>query len=292
MELQELKGFLAVAKLGSFSKAARATLRTQPAVSLQVGSLEEELGVKLFERLKGKTVLTPEGEMLLGLATPLVEQFDEIGERFLELRGESKGSVTIATHNSVMRYILPEVVRKFRKEFPETNLSLLNRSRAEILQMVEEREVDFGISSLSKVPAHIEYEPLKAFKRVLVAPGDHVLTKKKSLSLADIAECPLILPPEGSNTRKAVETAFLDQGLSFQIAMEMAGRDSVKEYVKMGMGISILNEYYLPENERKGLLVKDVSRFFGKAERGVLSLKKRERSLWVGRFLEMLQYLV
>lgn len=288
MELQQLKGFLAVAKLGSFSKAALATHRTQPAVSLQVGSLEEELGTALFERLRDKTILTPEGELLRSLASPLIEEFDRIEDKFKELRGEFKGSISIATHNSVMLYLLPEAIERFRSEFPAADLSLLNRACPDIIKLVEEREVDLGITSMTRVPAHLEYKRLEAFKRVLITPKNHPLTKKRNLTLSDIASFPLILPPHGSNTRKAVESAFQDADLNLQIAMEIAGRDSVKEYVKMGLGISILNEYYMPSSSRRSLALRDVSRFFGKAERGVVTLKNRRQSQWVRRFLEML----
>src|SRR5690606_6158654 len=138
--------------------------------------------------------------------------------------------VTLATHNSVTRYLLPEVIEKFHKQFPKTKVFLFNRSREEILQLVENREVDFGITSLTRIPTDVEYTRLTTFKRVLITRRDHPLATKRSLTLRDIAEYPLILPPEGSNTRQNVEQALLREGIPYQIVMEIAGRDSVREY--------------------------------------------------------------
>ncbi len=148
MELQELKGFIAVARNKSFSKAAVKTFRTQPAISLQVQSLENELGVKLFDRISPrKLVLTSEGKKLLELASPIIDDYEALKTRFNEEVGkEQKGSIRIATHTSVMSFILPDIIKKFKAKYPECKISIINRGRKEILDMLSSGEIDLGMN--------------------------------------------------------------------------------------------------------------------------------------------------
>ena len=287
MELQELKGFIAVARSKSFSKAAEKTFRTQPAISLQVQSLENELGVKLFDRISPrKLVLTPEGEKLLALASPIIDDYETLKMRFNEEIGsEEKGSIRIATHTSVMSFILPDIIKKFKAKYPECRISIVNRGRKEILELLSSGEIDLGITSLESVPRNIDYHPFATYKRVLISSKKHPLAKKKTITLKDISENPLILSPEGSNTRSIIDKVFAENGLEYSVALEVIGRMAVKAYVEMGMGASISNEFYLTKEDYKKFFVKDVSKYFGKAERGILTRKNSYQSKTLKDFL-------
>jgi LysR family transcriptional regulator, cys regulon transcriptional activator len=290
MELQELKGFIAVARHGSFSKAAVKTFRTQPAISLQVQSLEAALGVKLFDRISPrKVVLTEDGKTLLDLASPLIDDFESLENKFKDARGlDRKTSLKIATHLSAMVYILPKAIKAFKKEHPECGFTILNRSRQEIISMLAGGEVDMGITSLKTVPANIVYKPFVKFSRVLIAAKSHPLSKKSSISIKDISEYPLLLPPKGSNTRRVVEDVFEEHGLTYDLAMEVTGRLAIKTYVEMGLGISIVNEFYVAGEAKKSLFVKDVSSYFGYAERGILTRKGGYLSPQTIEFMDLL----
>lgn len=275
MEIQQLKGFLSVARYGGFSQAAEKTFRTQPAVSLQIQSLEKELGVKLFDRLgPRKITLTPEGKILFGLASPLLEDVSSLTARFNEARGETrKGMVRIATHGSVMVYLLPKVIKSFKKKFPECGLSIINRGRKDIVSLLNEGEVDIGLTSLQAVPKTLDYKVFARFNRILIAAKNHPLAKKPVIRLEDIASYPLLIPPKGTNTRTIIDRVFEDKGLKYTAAMEITGREAAKTYVEMNLGISVINEYYLTKEDRKSLFVKDASHYFGQAERGILTRK-------------------
>lgn len=275
MEIQQLKGFLSVARYGGFSQAAEKTFRTQPAVSLQIQSLEKELGVKLFDRLgPRKITLTPEGKILFGLASPLLEDISSLTARFNEARGETrKGMVRIATHGSVMVCLLPEVIKSFKKKFPECGLSIINRGRKDIVSLLNEGEVDIGLTSLQAVPKTLDYKVFARFNRILIAAKNHPLAKKPVIRLEDIASYPLLIPPKGTNTRTIIDRVFEDKGLKYTAAMEITGREAAKTYVEMNLGISVINEYYLTKEDRKSLFVKDASHYFGQAERGILTRK-------------------
>jgi len=277
MELQELKGFIAVARNGSFSTAAEKTFRTQPAISLQIQSLENELGVKLFDRISPRKLeLTEEGRKLLELASPVMDNYEALKPRFNEEIGKKlKGSIRIATHTSVMSFILPGVIKKFKKKYPECELSIINRGRKEILAMLSNGEIDLGITSLKSIPKNIDYRSFAEYKRVLICSKKHPLSQKKTITLKDLSEYPLILSPKGSNTRAIVDSVFEKNGLEYTVALEIIGRMAVKTYVEMGMGASIFNDFYLTKEDSKKFFIKDVSQYFGHAERGVLTRKDK-----------------
>ena len=289
--LQQLKGFVTVARLLSFSKAARRTYVSQPAISLQIKALEEQLGAPLFERSGGSKIrLTEKGEMLRDIAEPLVHELQSLKKRFNEMQeAEVKGPLRIATHSSVMMYLLPDVIKEFKERFPACVLSVLNRGRQDIVSMLENDEVDIGITSLTDIPKAINYEVFARFKRLLIAPKRHPLSIKARISLQDIAGTPLLLPPKGSNTRAVVDRAFAGQGLSYSLAMETTGKHATKAYVEMGLGISIMNEFYATKDDRKTLFICDVSKFFGYADRGILTREKGYLSRAAEIFKEILR---
>ena len=287
MELQELKGFVAVALNKSFSKAAEKTRRSQPAISLQVQSLEKELGVKLFDRISPRKLeITEEGKTLLELASPLVDDFDSLRLKFKEKTGSAKkGSVRIATHTSVMVYILPDSIKRFKKKYPDCDLSIVNRGRQDIINMLSNGEVDLGIASLKQVPANIDYKPFANYDRVLIAAKGHPLSKKKTISLEDISGYPLLVPPQGSNTRRILDRVFAEHELEYKIAMEATGRLAIKAYVEMNLGISIINEFYLSKEDKQKFFIKNVSNYFGTAERGLLIRKNKYQSKALKEFM-------
>jgi len=290
MEIQQLKGFLAVAKCGSFSQAAKKTCRTQPAISLQIKALEGDLETRLFDRLTPKKViLTDEGKALVKLASPLVENYESLQDRFNEARGKiQKGTVRIATHTSVMVHLLPEAIKRFKKQFPQCEISIVNRNRPDILTMLNNGDVDIGITSLATVPSGIEYQVFSHFERVLIASKNHPLSKKTKISLEEIASYPLILPPVGSNTRSIIDSVFKQRNLTYKIAMEITGKEAVKRYVKMGLGVAIINGFYLSKEDSRDLFNLNMGKYFGEAKRGILTKKTKYLPPYTKEFINFL----
>jgi len=287
MEIQQLRGFLAVAKCKSFSQAAKKTFRTQPAISLQIKALEDELGVMLLDRLgTQKIALTNEGKILFELASPIIDDLGSLQSRFNEIRGATqKGKVTIATHSSVMVHILPDIIRHFKKKYPKCDLSIVNRDRNGILTMLDNGDVDIGITSLTNIPDTIDYKVFARFKRILIAAKGHPISKKSLITPEDLVTYPMLLPPKGSNTRAVIDRVFEQSGLKYTIAMEITGKTAIKTYVEMNLGIAIINGYYLSGQDKKKLFVKNVENCFGEAERGVLTRKNKYLSVHAKEFI-------
>ncbi len=300
MDSQILQTFLDVEERGNFSKAAKieGRLRTQSAVSHQIARLEEELGLdikngeRLFDRRKGQEpTLTRQGEILKKLAEPLMKELLTLKERFEEEMNQGV-RVRIATHTSVMTHVLPDVIKRFKKKHQDCRISIVNRSRGDILSMLRAGDVDIGITSFADMQAQlsddIKCEKFKEFERLLIGPKGHPLSKKKKISLEDIAKYPLLLPPEGSSMRQAVDRIFKDRGLTYSLAMEATGKLVTKVYVELKLGVSIVNEFYVSENDPK-IFALNVSRIFGRTERAILTRKNRPQSETVKEFIRLLK---
>lgn len=291
MEIQQLIGFIAVAQQGSFSRAAQKTFRSQPAISLQIKALEDELKTRLFDRFgPHKVILTDDGKLLYDLVEPVVGNILQLGERFNEARNQLDSfQVKIASHNSAIMYLLPQVVSDFTKQYPNARLSIVNRGREGILAMVKNDEVQIGITTIRNIPVWADYEVLGRYRRLLVCRKDHPLKRIKKITLQDISKYPLILPPIGSMTREAIDRAFNEKGISYELALEVLGREGVKNFIEIGIGISILSEYYLTSENRRNLIVKDVSEDFGYGESGIVVRKSRHLNRAANLFIELVR---
>lgn len=289
MDIQALKGFVAVATEKGFSRAARKTYRTQSAVSLQIKALEEEFGARLFDRIGRKTELTQDGVILFDLASPLTRDFEALQKNFNERRGDqNNGEIRIATHEPVIAHLLPAPIKAFKKQYPDVKITVLRKDKNEVLASVLSGDVDLGISSLKKTPPSISYQVIGRYNRVLVAPRDCPLAGKKNISLKDIARYPLLLPPKDTSTGKIVDQAFGEKRIDYKLALEVSGRQAIKTYIEMGFGISILNESVISEEDRKKFFVADVSKYFGRSERGIIRRKTSATSKLVAAFIKTL----
>jgi DNA-binding transcriptional LysR family regulator len=291
MEIQQLLGFIAVAQNGSFSKAAQRTHRTQPAVSLQIRSLEEEFNTRLFNRLGQQEVtLTEDGALLLVLIEPIVSDIKQLNERFNEARNKlDYFNVVLASHNSIIQHLPPDIVKSFNVKYPKTKLSIVSRSRDGIISMVKNDEAQIGITSIEKPPVWAEYEVLGQFRRVLICSKRHPLKSAKKVTPEEIADYPLIIPPNSSDIRTAIDRVFNEKGISYGSILEVTGREAVKDLVMTGIGLSILSEYYLSNENRRRLSIKDVSMYFGYSEVGFLVRRGRHINHAARYFMELVR---
>ena len=284
--LQQLRGFCAVVETRSVSKAASRLSLTQPTVSLQVQSLERDLGAALFERRGPKIELTFDGELLYDLARPLVEGLTALDQEFDARRNNlERGKLAIAAGESTIHYVLPRAVQQFSSRHPGVALTLNNVTGKQGLQLLRERLVDFCVGPMLDTPADIAFEPVVAFDPVLIAAPGHPLARLKKVSLRDISRYPLILPPRHLSTWRQVEMVFLKHRLPYEVRLEMGGWEVIKRYVELGMGISIVMSVCLTGKEK--LEVIPVSRYFPQRVYGIVSLNKRTLSPQALEFIAM-----
>src|SRR5215471_7768958 len=237
--LQQLRGFCAVVEMHSVSKAASQLRLTQPTVSLQVQALDRELRAQLFERRGPKIEVTPEGELLYDLARPLVRGLSELERDFESRRNNvEQGRLAIAAGESTIQYVLPSTVQKFAASHPGISLALNNVTGVDGLQQLRDRRVDFCVGPLLDVPPDLEFEPIVSFDPVLITALRHPLANRRQVTLRQISQYPLIMPPRHLSTWRQVEMVFLRHELRYEVRLEMGGWEVIKRYVELGLGIS------------------------------------------------------
>ena len=287
MELQSLRGFYWAGVHRSFSKAGKVLHIGQSAVSHQVKALEHELQAKLYEREGRGIHLTPMGKILMAYVDMILQTLDNIETHFAELAGIPEGTVTVAAYRGIMQYKLPQIVQAFKKHNPEIRLVILNRPLdTQILDMVSRGDVDFGITSSWNDFSDLSFFEVWSYDMFLCVPANHRLAGRLQVGLKEIVREPLILYEQENSIRKRIESVFKEHNLSYSSAIETGGAMVIREYVKIGQGISILSGLAIEATEDPSLSYISVTEHFGKLGYGVVLKKRKYLSLPVRKFLQ------
>ena len=288
--LKPLRAFCQTVRLGSVSRASEALYVSQPAITLQLQALERELGVGLFERSGRRLTPTREGQLLYELAQPLVESLDGLGSSFREkVRGLDAGELNIAANSSTILYLLPKIVEHFRSQHPEVRLTLHNAVSADGTDLLRSDAVDLAVGSMLDVPQDLSYEPVYRFEPLLIAPPEHPLIKQRTLKLEDLSPYGLILPPKRLVTYRLVDLVFQQNRVPYTVALEVGGWEVIKQYVAMGMGISIITSICLTDADRDRLAARSLSQWFPARSYGVVVRKGKYLSPQARAFIELIQ---
>lgn len=285
--LKQMRAFCEVVRTGSITLAAQKMFLSQPSVTLQIQAMERELGVTVFERRGPVLKLTPDGEALYALAKPLVEGIDSLEENFAAQHGKlDSGELNICAGESTILYILPEAVRRFVAAHPRIQLKIHNETGRDGLKMLRADEVDLVVGSMMDVPDDITYQPVVTYDPALIVPLDHPLAGKTKVTLEEISQYGMILPPRHLSTWRMVKYVFQQHNLTFSVTLEAGGWEVIKKYVELGMGISIVTDICLTGNEK--LVRIPLNQFFPQRGYGLVLRKGRFLSPQARRFVEIL----
>ncbi len=286
--LHNLRSFCLAAQYGSISKAAELTSLSQPTVSLQIQSLEQEFQTALFHRRGPKIRLTSDGQALYDLARPLVEGIDALPSALSASRqGLASSRLDIAAGEATILYILPEIIREFAHGHPTVEFRLHNVRGGEGLKLLRNDAVDFAVGSLIGVPDDIAYDPAFSFDPMLITPPGHPLTRLSRVTLKNVSEHPLILPPQHLTTWRVVDYAFRKYHLTHRVVLESGGWEVIKRYVELGLGISIVTGICLTGKE--SLAAIPFGRYFPKRTYGIVLRKGRLLSPQASQFIELIK---
>lgn len=239
--LRQLQAFCAVARLGSFTKAAAALHTTQPALSVQIGQLEDSLGLRLFDRTTRAVGITRVGQDLLPRAERTLAELSELVASATGLGTKSSGRVLVAALPSVASSFMPEAIAGFQRQFPGVSVVLRDALGASINDVVNSGEVDFGISGPPPADAHLQFTPLGSDEMVAVSLGRIASAAKgKRISIDDLEKHSLILMSRESTVRRIVEEAFAASGRLAAPVHEPAFMATAIAMVRAGLGVAIL----------------------------------------------------
>jgi DNA-binding transcriptional LysR family regulator len=253
MDFENLRTFLEVSRLRSFSRAAQKLLRTQPAVSAQIRSLEQEVGARLFDRDGGKVTFTAAGRLFEPFAEHCVERQRHILLAIAEQERSPRGELAISANEATHLYILPQVFAQFRRQYPRVLLTVVRAERLRTLESVANREVDFGVVSLPVRDPRLMVEPIHRDELVLVAPKGHPLEGRRSVRLQEAAKFPMLLPTHGRR-REQLDELFRVNEVTPRVAMEVESSEMLKRYVSVGLGLGFLPRTNVAEEERSSAL--------------------------------------
>ncbi|MHA6205868.1 LysR family transcriptional regulator [Dyella soli] len=287
---KQIRAFVYTVKLGTLTRAAEALFLSQPTVSLQLQALERELGVNLLERRRRRINLTDAGEALYELARPLVEGWENLDRDFqTRVKGLQGGRLTIAAGSSTIQYLLPDIVRRYRERFPQVQLQLANVTGKDGLALLRADEADFAVGSMLDVPNDIAWAPVYHYDPMLITPPDHPLASRATVTLQDLSPYGLILPPQRLSTYRLVDLVFQQRQVPYHVAIEVGGWDVIKEYVAMGLGISIVTGICITDADRSRLAVRNMKQYFPQRSYGVVMRKGKFLSAEARAFVDLVR---
>ena len=240
LTLRQFKVFEAVARQLSFSKAAAELHLSQPAVSMQVSSLEKIVGLPLTEQVGKKIFLTDAGREVLHVSQGIAAQLDDLQTNLAQLHGLDSGRLNIAV-TSTVNAVATDILVRFRGKHPKVSIHLNVSNRESVLGQLAANRIDLAI--MGQVPDGLGLAATRFMDNPLVAiaPPDHPLVHKKHISVKNLASESFLVREAGSGTRGAMERFFAARGQDIRTSMEMSSNEAIKQAVQAGLGLGILS---------------------------------------------------
>jgi DNA-binding transcriptional LysR family regulator len=242
MNLHFLRSFFAVASRGSFSQAARDLYISQSAVSRAVQDLEREIGSALLHRSAHDLSLTEAGQILYDHATLIFAMERDAYAALEQLQGLKRGHLTIGASNTIGTYLLPPLLGDFHRRYPDIRLNLEISNTTQIIGQLRTAPFDVAFVEGQIDTTGLVVTPWRVDHLIVIAPADHALVRKETVSLDELLAEPFILREPQSATRAAIESVLQTHGVHLKIAMELGSNQAVKQAVSAGLGLAIVSE--------------------------------------------------
>jgi DNA-binding transcriptional LysR family regulator len=240
VNLRQIRAFIAVARFGSFTRAAQLLHLSQPALTVQIRQLEQGLGARLFDRNTRTVSLTAVGRELVPAFQRLLQEFDAVVVNARDLSSKRHGVVRLACLPSFASTVLPGIIAGFRRRHPRVSFVLKDAVGRRILTMVRADEVDFGIGVAAAEEPDLETLYLMQDRMHAVFPARHPLARARKVSLDSLRAYPLVLMDPDSTVRAIVDAAFARAGRLAVPACEATYMSSAIGMVRAGLGVTIL----------------------------------------------------
>jgi DNA-binding transcriptional LysR family regulator len=286
---RQFEVFEAVARRGSFTRAAEELFLTQPTISMQIKKLTNTVGLPLFEQIGKRIYLTEVGETLLSTCREIFESLNNFEMQVSEFKGLKQGKLRLAVVTTA-KYFAPRLLGSFCKLYPGVDVSLEVSNREGLLERIGKNCDDLYILGQPPKKLDVVYEAFLDNHLVVLAANNHPLVGQRNISLARIAQEPFIMREPGSGTRMAVERLFDQYKLKFTTRMELGSSEAIKQTILGGLGISILSRHTLGQNAAMSqLTVLDVEHFPIKRQWYVVHLAGKKPTVVARTFLEYLR---
>ncbi len=256
---RRLQALRAVAKYGSFTKAAEALCMTQPAVTFQIRQLEDHFDTRLFDRTNGRIALTPVGTVALAYAERILELYGELNAKVKDLTSREVGPLSIGASMTIAEFVLPRIVAEFKAIHPGIVPQLVVANSEAVQMRVNERSIDLGfIEGDSHLPTVMTDVCCKDELQVVCAPT-HPFARQKTVGVNQLTEHPCVIREMGSGTREVLDHYLQKAGLSLDsmnVIMEANSSEAIKGLVATGLGFTIISRATVEKEVRLGDLVR------------------------------------
>lgn len=261
VSLRQLQVFDTIARLGSFTGAAKELFLTQPTVSMQIKTLEAGIGLPLFEQIGKQIYLTDAGKMVHEHARQVLDAFANLHMDIADMHGLKTGTLRLAVVTTA-KYFVPQALGRFCERYSGVDVALNVINRESLLERMTENLDDLYIMGHPPQTSEYIFEPYLDNLLVVLAPSTHPLAGVRGIEPEQLVQYPFILRESGSGTRMAVDEFFSRRGIQIKIRMELGSNETVKQAVSANLGISVLSRHTLSaDGEKEGLVILDVKGF-------------------------------
>ncbi len=262
MRIKTLKMLVLLAEKGSYSAVAEELDISQPAVSMQINSLEDNYEVELVERRKGEVQLTPAGRAFYRHGRRILSRWQRLEDEMDKVKREDSGHISLGGSTIPSTYLLPDVMADFSKDFPEVKMSLSIGDSEHIIKLLKNREVDLAVIGKKPRSGSLKVRPVLEDRLKLIFPGQDNSFRCENIAAEDIPGRRVIIREEGSGTRRAMLNGLRDAGVrpeELNVRAEMASNEAVIAAVEAGLGISFISRLAANKAREQGRVqVKDV----------------------------------
>jgi DNA-binding transcriptional LysR family regulator len=258
--LHQLAVFEAVARHGSFTRAAEELFITQPSVSSQIKHLTQAVGLPLFEQIGKRLYLTEAGTELLSTCQDIFARLNNFEMKVADLKGTKQGQLSLAVITTA-KYFIPRLLGSFCQKYPGVDVSLQVTNHHQISRRMLENQDDLYI--VSQPPDEIDLcsQPFLDNPLVVLAPINHPLVGQKNIPLQKLNDEPFIMREPGSGTRVAVQHLFAKHKVSVKVKLELGSNEAIKQAIAGRLGLSALSQHCLISEASNEIAVLDVQHF-------------------------------
>jgi DNA-binding transcriptional LysR family regulator len=254
MELAQLEFFMRVVEEGSFSKAADRVFRTQPAVSIAIRRLEEEIGAPLFDRAQKTPTLTDTGEVLYDYARRMLALRDQARDAVTELRELRTGRVRVGANESTSLYLLPDLILAYRAQHPEVKVEIFRQTSERLRREVLDRNVDFALLAFEPTDRDLASFPVLKDELVLIMSPKHPLAGRDAVAVKDLGDEQFLAHNVKSASRVKVIDTFARHHTPLNITLELATIETIKRFVQKQVGLAFVPRMCVSEELERGTL--------------------------------------
>lgn len=288
LDSRQLKAFSALARTGSFTLAAKELFLTQSAVSHSMRALEESVGCRLLDRMGKKVALTQAGEQLLVHAEKILDEMERARGGLLQLGKWGQSRLRLGASSTLSHYLLPPVLREFKKQFPDCRIIIEPGDSLDVVPMVEDGRIDIALALENRHSHAVDVTPLFTDELKFLVSPEHPWAQAGRVKPDEIARQNYILYDKASVTFRMIRDFFATDDIVLNTVIEMGSMGAIKEFVKLGLGISIITPWVAKSELLDGSLVAlPLGRRKLKRNWGVVHRHGRRLSLLESTFIDL-----